>query len=138
MHETNAEGLIHLSGIDSDTLRLVMEEFREGELQNRIAAEKERRLIARANAQPVYWNDDFRVVQRVSRRVHNQWILREGSQVWSDGFHQRYFRKHFPECFPKQISPKIQVGYAPGTGTEAEAGLRTGSGKRETINYGEI
>lgn len=122
--KNSAAGLFGLNGIDEETQRLVLEEFKQGELMNLIEAEKERRMIAEANKAPVYWHDGWRVRARVSKRILNQWILREGPDVWSDSFHQNYFRKHFPECFPKQISPKIQVGY-------------TGGGKRETIRYGE-
>ena len=125
MDDNSASGLIHTDGIDAETLDLVMKEFENAELQNQIKAEMERRAIARANAQPVYWRDDFRVKMRISPLMLNSWIRREGPDVWDDSFHEKYFRKHFPECFPKQISPKIQVGYS-------------GEGKRERINYGEI
>tara|TARA_X000001382_G_scaffold90963_1_gene65571 strand:- start:1323 stop:1634 length:312 start_codon:yes stop_codon:yes gene_type:complete len=51
-------------------------------------------------------------VMEVDATVHQEWIKKEGSQIWKDPEFRKYMAKNNPELKVKnQGSGKIQVGY---------------------------
>jgi hypothetical protein len=65
-------------------------------------AERERLIIAGKHAGGVKAAaDGSHISMRLPSAVATAWRMREGKDCWKDSGHLKYFKKHFPEFFPK-------------------------------------